>query len=148
MSSVSRLEIGLLLLVLAVVLIPLGIVILAGSHSPYYEVKGDPVKEILDSKGITIASVKNTTWAAPGALGGKTYVVADADGKETIIVTQNFDSEQSRDAAIRTWHTSQPGLGKPSGNLFIVGQHIIVIHQLNRPVIDAIGPDLTKYQKK
>ena len=142
MSSISRAEIGLLILVIAVVLIPLGIVIIAGSHSPYYPVNGEPVKDILAKNGITITSVSNSTWNIPGAIGGKTYVVTDADGQQTIIATQNFDSEESRDAAIRTWHTSQPGRGKPSGNLFVVGQHLVVVAQANRPVIDTIGPEL------
>jgi hypothetical protein len=147
MSSVSRLEIGFLILVIAVVLIPLGIVILAGSHSPYYTVSGEPVKDILAKNGISITSVKNTTWDIPGAIGGKTYVLTDADNLQTTIATQNFDSVESRDAAIRAWHTSQPGRGKPVGDLFVVGQHIVVITPANRPVYGMIGPELANIKK-
>jgi hypothetical protein len=148
MSSLSRLEIGLLILVVAVVLTPLGIIILVGSHAPYYPVTGDPVKEILDQKGIVIDKVQDRTWDVPGALGGKVYVVTDADTEQTIILTQNFDSVESRDAAIRTWHTSQPGRGKPAGSLFIKGQQIIVIAKASRPVSAIIGSNLTSTPKK
>jgi hypothetical protein len=148
MSSISRLEIGLLILVVAIVLIPLGIVILAGSHSAYYTVSGEPVKDILEKKGINVSSITDTHWDVPGAMGGKTYVITDADNQQTIIATQNFDSEESRDAAIRTWHTSQAGRGKPAGNLIVVGQHIIVVSQPSRPIMDVIGPELTGNLKK
>jgi len=148
MSEISRLEIGLLILVVAVVLIPIGIVILAGSHSAYYTVSGEPVKDILEKKGVNVTNVTDTHWDVPGALGGKTYVLTDADNQQTIITTQNFDSEESRDAAIRTWHTSQAGRGKPAGNLIIIGQHVIVVSQPNRPVMDVIGPDLINNLKK
>ena len=148
MSSISRMEIGLLILVIAVVLIPLGIVILAGSHAPYYAVSGEPVKDILEKKGINVTSVSDTHWDIPGATGGKTYVLTDADNQQTIISTQNFDSEESRDAAIRTWHTSQAGRGKPAGNLIVVGQHIVVISQPSRPVMDVLGPELVNNLKQ
>jgi len=147
MSSVSRLEIGLLILVIAVVLIPLGIVILAGSHSPYYTVSGEPVKDILDNKGISITSIKDSLWEVTGATGGKIYVITDADGLQTTIATQSFDSEASRDAAIRAWHSSQPGRGKPVGDLIVVGQHIVVITPASRPVLEKVGPELGNIQK-
>jgi hypothetical protein len=147
MSSITRTEIGLLILVLAVVLIPLGIVILAGSHSPYYAVNGEPVKDILAKKGISVTSVKENLWNVPGATGGKIYVLTDADGQQTTIATQSFDSEASRDAAIRAWHSSQPGRGKPIGDLIVVGQHLVVVTPSNRPVMGTIGPELTSVQK-
>ena len=141
MSAVTRLEIGLLLLVVAVVLLPLGMIILAASPAPYYPVSGEPVKDILVQKGISIVKVQDLTWDVPGALGGKVYVVDDADKDQTIIFTQNFDSIESRDAAIRTWLTSQASRGKPPGSLFIKGQQIIVVVKASRPVSDIIEPN-------
>jgi hypothetical protein len=147
MSSISRLEIGLLVLVFAVVLLPLGIVILAGSHSTYYVVGGDPVKDALEKKGISITSVHDSLWNVPGATGGKIYVLTDADNQQTTIVTQSFDSAESRDAAIRAWQASQPGRGRPVGDLIVAGEHIIIVTPANRPVMEKIGPDLAAIQK-
>jgi hypothetical protein len=147
MSSITRLEAGLLLLVIAVVLVPLGIVILAGSQSTYHVVSGDPVKDALDKNGISITSVRDSLWDVPGATGGKIYILTDADNQQTTIVTQSFDSAESRDAAIRAWHTSQPGRGKPIGDLIVAGQNIILVTPSNRPVMEKIGPDLAVIRK-
>ena len=59
----------------------------------------------------------------PGAMGGKTYVILDRDGQETIISTQNFDSEQARDAAIRSWHARRDRTWQADGCPVCQGRH-------------------------
>jgi hypothetical protein len=142
MTSVTRHEAALVIFLFAIVLIPVGIVILTGSHVPYYPVSGEPVRELLDAEGISIVSVQDSQWNTPGAAGGKTYVIIDKDSRQTIIMTQNFETGDARDAAIRSWHTSTTGRGKPAGSLFVIGQQLIVISPSDRPVLETLGATL------
>jgi len=143
MTSVTRLEIGLAIFLVAVFLVPFGFLILAGMHVPYYPVSKEPVRDILDAKGIQAISVKDTRWDLPGATGGKTYMLIDKDNQQTMIATQSFEDAGARDAAIRSWHATTIGHGRPGGTLFVVGQYLVIVTPANRPVLEAIGPELT-----
>lgn len=142
MTSVTRLEIALVIFLVAIVLLPVGMVILTGTPVPYYPVSGEPVRELLDAEGISIVSAQDSYWNMPGAAGGKTYVIVDSDNHQTIIATQNFETGDARDAAIRSWHTSTTGRGKPAGSLFVIGQQLIVISPSDRPVLETLGASL------
>jgi hypothetical protein len=144
MTSVTRLEIALVAFVAAIVILTFGALIVTDTHVPYQPVTGEPVRDALTGEGMTIVSVKDTTWNLPGATGGKTYVILDTDNRQTIISTQNFDSEASRDAAIRLWHTSGAGRGRPAGSLIVAGQHLIFVTPDDRPVIALLGGQLAR----
>jgi hypothetical protein len=143
MTSVTRLELALVAFVAAIVVLTCGLLILADTHAPYYPVTGEPVRDFLAAQGITVVSVQDRTWDLPGATGGKVYVIRDEDNRETIIATQNFDSAESRDAAIRVWHSSGAGRGRPAGSLLVSGQHLIFISPDDRPVIALLARNIT-----
>ncbi|MFA6226507.1 MAG: hypothetical protein WC620_10140 [Methanoregula sp.] len=60
MSTYSRMEIGLLALLIVIVLIPFGLILIAAEESPYHQISGEPVNEAAQVTGITVTSVKNT----------------------------------------------------------------------------------------
>lgn len=142
MNVPSRFEIGLILVVLLIMVIPLGIVLLVSPEVPYYPVPGEPLKDAVQSSGITIVSVKDITWNLPGATGGKIYVLTDNAGNFVTVDTQSFDSAASRDAAIRLYHSHPLGRGKPVGRLIVIGQHLIYITPADSEILQRIAPAL------
>jgi len=142
MTSFTRHEAALVIFLFVIALIPAGLLVLNDTHVPYYPVTDEPVRELLDAEGIHIVSETDTLWNLYGAAGGRTYVIMDRDNQETIIATQNFTSEEARDAAIRSWHAHGTGRGRPVGSLFVHGQHLVVISPLDRPVLETIGATL------
>lgn len=139
MTPVTRHEIALVLFLFVIALLPAGLLILTDSHAPYYPVAGEPVKDVLAARGITLVSVQDNQWDLPGATGGKTYTILDRDGLQTIISTQNFENAEARDAAIRSWHAGGTGRGGSIGRLFIEGQTLITVTPSDRPVIETLG---------
>lgn len=142
MRTVTRHEIALVIFLVAVILAPFGLLVLNDTHGTYYPVTGEPVRELLDAEGIRIVSESDMTWNLPGAAGGKTYVIRDRDDQKTIISTQNFTSEEARDAAIRSWYAHGAGRGRPTGSLVVYGQHLIVVSPSDRPVLETLGATL------
>jgi hypothetical protein len=144
MSTYSRLEIGLLILLIMVVLLPFVLVLGIAEVSPYYQITGEPVNEAATATGITVASVKDTTWNLPGATGGKTYVLTDKTGETVIVSTQSFDSAASRDAAVRAYNAQPVGRGKPVGSLVVLGQHLVYVTPANSNILKTLAPELKK----
>jgi hypothetical protein len=144
MSTYSRLEIGLLAFLIVIVLIPFGFILIAAEESPYHPISGEPVSDALKVTGISISSVKDTTWNLPGATGGKTYVLTDNTGEIVTISTQSFDSAESRDAAIRLYNAHPVGHGKPIGSLVVSGQRLIYVTPANSDILQRLAPELKK----
>jgi hypothetical protein len=144
MSSYTRLEIGLFVFLIAITLIPLGLILLAAEESPYHRISGEPVNEAAKVTGITVTSVKDTTWNLPGATGGKTYVLMDNTGEMVTVATQSFDSAESRDAAIRIYNIQSVGRGKPVGSLVVLGQHLIYVTPAHSGILERLAPELKK----
>ncbi|MFA4823656.1 MAG: hypothetical protein WC593_00710 [Methanoregula sp.] len=144
MSTYTRLEIGLFVFLIIVVLLPLGLILVIAEESPYHPVSGEPVNEAAQATGITVTSVKDTTWNLPGATGGKTYVLTDNAGEVVTVSTQSFDSAESRDAAIRIHNAQQVGRGKPVGSLVVLGQHLIHVTPANSNILKNLAPELKK----
>ncbi|MDP3563893.1 MAG: hypothetical protein Q8R70_05330 [Methanoregula sp.] len=144
MSTYTRLEIGLFIFLIAMVLLPLGLVFIAAEVSPYHQVSGEPVNEAATATGITVASVKDTTWNLPGATGGKTYVLTDKTGETVIVSTQSFESAASRDAAVRSHNAQTVGKGKPVGSLVVLGQHLVYVTPANSDILKRLAPELKK----
>ena len=144
MTTYTRLEIGLLVFLVLMTLIPMGVIFVAIAESPYYLVSGEPVNDAALATGITVTSVKDSTWNLPGALGGKTYVLTDGSGETVTVATQSFDSAESRDAAVRTYNAQSVGRGKPVGSLVVLGQHLIYVTPAHSSILERLAPELKK----
>jgi hypothetical protein len=144
MTTYTRLEIGLFIFLIAMVLLPLGLVLVVAEESPYHQVSGEPVNEAALATGITVTSVKDTTWNLPGASGGKIYVLTDNNGEVVTVSTQSFDSAQSREAAIRLHNAHQVGRGKTVGSLIVLGQQLIYVTPANSNILKNLAPELKK----
>ena len=144
MSTYTRLEVGLLIFLVLVTLIPMGVILVVVAVSPYHLVSGEPVNEAAQAMGITVTSVKDSTWNLPGAIGGKTYVLTDTSGETVTVATQSFDSAESRDAAVRTYNAQSVGRGKPVGSLVILGQHLVYVTPAHSAILERLAPELKK----
>jgi len=142
MSNKITLEHGLMVFLVLMFLIPCGIIIFVSHEAAYFQVAGEPVKDAANLTGITIASVKDNAGYLPGATGGKTYVLTDTSGNTLTLSTQTFDSQESRDAAIRLYNSHPVGHGKPVSSLHIVGQHLVYATPANSPILEKIAPVL------
>jgi hypothetical protein len=140
-------EIGLVLLVAALFILPCLLLGLIYEAEPYHMVAGEPVKEAADAAGISVVSVKGTLWNQTGAVGGKTYTLTDPAGDTAIIATQAFDSAESRDAAIRLYNSHPIGKGKPVGSMIVVGQYIVYATPSNSPIFAKLVPALQQAVK-
>ena len=147
MKSITAIEIGLVIFLAAMILLPFAIVSAVHTHAPYTEAPPQPVRDILDRQGVVITNVQETWWNIPGALGGEVYTIRDMDGQKTNIMTQEFVDQASRDAAIRSWHAGKTGRGRTNGDLLVSGRQVVVITPANRPVLGIIGPDLAMKQE-
>ncbi len=144
MSANSRLELGLHIFLIILFLIPIGVIVFVAEESPFHQVSGEPVNEAAQATGIRVASVRDTSWNLPGALGGKTYVLTDNAGEVVTVSTQAFDSAESRDAAIRMYNSYSVGRGHPVGSLMVVGQHVIYVTPAHSDIMNRLAPELKK----
>ena len=144
MSKYSQLEVGLLIFLIVVALLPFVLILVIAEESPYHPVSGEPVNEAALATGITVTSANNTTWNMPGAIGGKTYVLTDNKGETVTVSTQSFDSAAARDAAIRLYHTQPIGRGKPVGSLIVIGQQLVYVTPANSNILKTLAPELKK----
>ena len=148
MSEGNNSVLAVIVLLIIFVLIPFGMIVLAYPAQPHYVVTGEPVREAAQTAGITILNVTNTTWPLPGATGGRSYSLGNEAGETVIVHTQSFDSEQARDAAIRTFTTQAAiGKGKPLGNLIVIGNHLVYFTVDPGGIQQRIGPELKKKQQ-
>ena len=123
-------------------ILPFGLIVFLSLEVPYATVTGEPVKEALAAAGVTVTSVKDTTWNLTGATGGKTYVLTDRNGNTVTIATQSFESAEARDAAIRVYNSHPVGRGKPVGSLVVVGSQLVYVTPANSEILQEIGPAL------
>ncbi|MDO8872963.1 MAG: hypothetical protein Q7V05_09580 [Methanoregula sp.] len=144
MSTYTRLEFGLSIFLVILFLIPVGVIIFVAEESPFHQVSGEPVNEAVLATGITVTSVKDTTWNLPGAIGGKIYVLTDNTGEIVTVSTQSFDSGEAREAAIRLYNAHPVGHGKPVGSLVVLGQHLVYVTPANSNILARLAPELKK----
>ena len=142
MSTFDRLEIGLFIFLIIVALLPFGLILVIAEESPYHLVSNEPVNEAALATGITVSSVKDTTWNLPGATGGKMYVLTDNTGEVVTVSTQSFDSAASRDAAVRLYNAHPVGRGHPVGSLVVIGQHLIYTTPAHSKILERLAPEL------
>ena len=144
MSKYSGLEVGLLIFLIIVALLPFGLILVIAEESPFHQISGEPVNDAAQATGVTVVSVKDTTWNLPGATGGKIYVLTDNTGEVVTVSTQSFDSAQSREAAIRLHNAHQVGRGKPVGSLIVLGQQLVYVTPANSNILARLAPELKK----
>jgi hypothetical protein len=146
-GSGSVIAIGVVLMFL---IIPIGLCFYtAPPAEPYTVVPEDPLLTAVHNAGATICDTTNTQWDVTGATGGKTYVVSydcknQNSGNTITVQIQEFDSQESRDAAVMMYNTMTVGKGKPTGNLFPVNQYLIYVTPPNTPLMKSIGAELQK----
>jgi hypothetical protein len=120
------------------------VIILVAEESPFHQVSGEPVNEVVQATGITITSVKDSIWNLSGSTGGKTFVLTDTAGEVVTVYTQAFDTAESRDAAIRMYNSYPVGRGHPVGSLIVVGQHVIYVTPAHSDIFNRLAPELKK----
>jgi hypothetical protein len=145
MTRITRLELGLAVFLVIMFLVPVGMIIFISGEVPYRVITGEPVNAAAQAAGVTVTSVKDTIWNLTGATGGKTYTLTDRTGEVVTIATQNFDSAESRDAAIRLYNSHPLGKGRPVGSLLVIGQQLVYVTPANSVILDRIAPELKKY---
>jgi hypothetical protein len=146
MSKTDSVALTVLIILILIFLVPLGWVMVAFPAEPYRIVMGEPITEAAQAAGLTIVNATDVTWNIPGALGGKTYVLADKSGNLLTVQTQLFDSPASRDAAIQAHSAQTVGKGKPIGTIVIIGQEVVYIPPDQGGILVNLGPELLKKQ--
>jgi hypothetical protein len=127
MSGNDNSAIAFLVILVIIFLVPIGLILLTFPAEPYHVVTGEPVREAAQAAGVRVINTTDVTWNLPGAMGGKTYVLADAAGNTVNIQTQKFDGSVTRDTAIVTFSAQSVGKGKTIGTLVVVGDQVIHI---------------------
>ncbi len=144
MKMTPRLELGLVIFLVMIFVIPIGITIFVAGEVPYRVIPGEPVKDAAQLAGISVISVTDTAWNLSGATGWKTYVLGDDSGNTVTLATQSFDSAESRDAAIRLYNAHPVGKGRPAGSLIVIGNQLIFVTPANSVLLERIAPHLQK----
>jgi hypothetical protein len=138
MNLTPRMEHGLLIFMVIVLLIPCALAVVFAQETPYHEVPFDPAEKAVLAEGFTVTGVNATIWNIPGAIGGRTYTITRPNGETFVISTQAFDSTEARDAAIRQHNANTMGRGRHVGGLIVHGQYIISVTPVDADIIHAI----------
>jgi hypothetical protein len=144
MTEIDKETWAVIIVILMVVFIPIGALMVMTSPEPYHVTTGTQLREAADTTGLKIIQDLNVTLRLPGATGGHSYMVEDKDGNTFTIFTQSFDSEESRDAAIKAHNAQAVGKGRPLGELIVIGDQLIYIHPTSGAVRKTIVPELLK----
>ena len=144
MSTIDKETTAVIVIILIVILAPMLGLIYLTTPEPYKPTTGEPLREAAAAAGIKVLNSTDVTWSLPGALGGKSYVLANDEGKIVIVSTQSFESEATRDAAIRARQAQIVGKGKPMGELIVIGNELVYIHPASGNITKALVPELNK----
>ena len=135
-----------ILILILIFLVPIGWILVFSAAEPYHVVSGEPLRDAAQAAGIKVVNATDSTWAVPGASGGKTYTLSDENGNIYTVQSQSFDSAASRDAAIQVYNAQSVGRGRPVGKLFIVGNNLIYVKPYTSVILKRIAPELQKLQ--
>ena len=138
-----------ILIVGMILIIPIGLCFYSVSAEPYTTIPENPLLTAVDNAGAAICEASDTQWNVPGATGGHTYIVStdcknQNSGNTITVQIQEFDSRESRDAAVLAYNTMTVGRGKPVGNLFEYNQYVIYVTPPNTNLMKSIGAELKK----
>jgi hypothetical protein len=127
-----NIEIIIVIVLILIILVPFGWIIYShqsvGSFSDTASV--EKIKDEMKKAGITVCNETEAKWSLPGALGGITYVISpdcndQNQSPDVIVHTQKFESEETRNAAIRSFNSQAHG--KPNGVILTNGQYLILV---------------------
>lgn len=136
--------VAVLVVLFMTVLLPVGWILIAFPAEPYHVLSGEPVRHAAEASGVRLAHVSNITWQLPGAMGGKSYLLEDAEGHTLVIQTQTFETAESRDAAVVTFSAQSVGKGRTIGRLMVIGHQIIHIGPDPGGIFARLAPELRK----
>jgi hypothetical protein len=121
-------------IIILVIAIPLGAILVFATHEPYQIITGDIISDAAHNAGLTVVGSTNSSLNFPGATTGKSYTISDKDGRQYVIFVQKFDSENSRDGAVRLYNAHSVAKGRPPGEIIIVGDSIIYVPSPSGPI--------------
>ena len=101
MNEVDNTTWAVIFILVLIILLPIGWIMVVSTVEPYHVVSGEPVREAVVNSGIKVVSAVDYQLPLPGATGGKIYTISDENGNIFTIRTQEFNSAESRDAAIQ-----------------------------------------------
>jgi hypothetical protein len=146
MNERDRSALAVIIILVIVFLIPFGLIVLTVPPETYHRVTGEPVRVAADAAGVHVINSTNTSWKEPGAKGGNTYTLQNDAGHTVTIHTQKFDSQETRDAAVRKFYSFTVGKIRPVWHLEIIGDHIILIGPDSGGILKNISAELKKQQ--
>ena len=146
MTRISPDEWAVIIIMLVVIALPLGAIMVLAPPEPYHVITGDIISDAANAAGLKVVSSANGTLMFQGATAGKSFTIADKDGRLHILYIQAFDSEKSRDAAIRLYNAHAVAKGKPPGELIIVGDTLVYIPSPSASIKQLMLPGI-KAQK-
>lgn len=135
------------ILVLAIILLPVSVAVLAHGTDPYRIIEGNPIEIAAEAAGLVICNETETSWNIAGLTKGMTYTISDncANPTETIrLDVLSFDNAEARDAAILAYHSNTIGKNHPHGNLIVLGQYLIFVNYSGSSLLDTISKELGK----
>jgi len=142
MTRITKEEWAVIIIMLVVIAVPIGAIMVLATPEPYHVITGDIISDAANKAGLNVVSSANGTLIFQGATAGKSYTIADKDGHLYILYIQAFDSEQSRDAAIRLYTAHAVAKGKPPGELIIVGDTLVYIPSPSAPIKQLMLPGI------
>lgn len=121
-----------ILFVVMIVVLPMGWVLLSNEPpGPFTATEAGQVDNALKASGLNLCEQTKSTWQVAGARGGTSIRISgDCTGTDTgnavYIHTQNFDSVQNRDAAVRL---IQKGINMNdiNGAVYTFGSYVIAV---------------------
>jgi hypothetical protein len=134
--------------------LPMGWILLSNEPpSAYYATESSQVQAALKATGLNLCDKTESTWNVTGALGGFTILVSsDCNAKETdsavYIHTQNFDSVQNRDSAVRSIQRSI-NMNDINGGVYTFGSYVIAVQGQagGKPVTETVARVKTGLRK-
>lgn len=127
-------------IIILVIAIPIGAILVFSTHEPYQIITGDIISDAAHNAGLTVVGSINSSLHYPGATTGKSYTISDMDGRLYVIHVQKFDSENSRDGAVRLYNAHSVAKGRPPGELIIVGDTLVYIPAPSAPIKQLVVP--------
>jgi hypothetical protein len=123
---------GSILFAVMIIILPMGWVLISSEPpGPYIKTESSRVQAALEATGLNLCQQTESTWQVSGALGGNSILVSDDcsegfSGEAIYIHTQNFDSVETRDAAVRLIQRSIT-IKALNGAVYTYGSYVIAI---------------------
>jgi len=137
-------DIIVIILVFMFVVLPFCWVFVIYPEHPYFVVNGEPLRDAAQAAGVKVTYTEDILWPFPGATGGKIYILEDDAGHTLTIQTQNFDSTETRNAAILTHSAQTTGKGRPVGTVLVAGHQVIYVSPGQGEILAKIAPEIKK----